>query len=95
MSAGVDILLTSNVRDFGDPDLLPYDLYTPDDFFGLVNGSAPFAIREVTRIQVSYWQSRRARGHAVKSVAEALIDADCPGFAETVMKHLRDLSSFG
>ena len=81
-----------NIKDFGDPDLLPYDLYTPDQFFCLVESSYSFLVREVTRSQNSYWQNRRAKGDSVTGLAEALEKAGCPKFAAIVAKHLRMLS---
>ena len=87
-----DILLTMNIKDFGDPDLLPYDLYTPDEFFCLVESSHLFVVREVTRTQNTYWQSRRAKGDSVTGLAEALEKAGCPKFAAIVAEHLRVLS---
>jgi hypothetical protein len=87
-----DILLTSNTKDFGDPDLLPYDLYTPDEFFCLVESSSLFSVREATLFQNEYWQDRRDRGDHVKSLAQALEDAGCPVFAAIVAEHLRALA---
>nr|RZI36865.1 hypothetical protein BJQ95_00744 [Cryobacterium sp. SO1] len=87
-----DILLTQNITDFGDPDVLPYDLYTPDEFFCLAEISSPFVVRDVTQIQNKYWQTRRARGDSVKGLAQALADADCPQFAAFVDEHLKVLA---
>jgi hypothetical protein len=87
-----DILLTANAGDFGDPDLLPYDLYTPDQFFCLVNGSGAFIVRDATSFQNAYWQRRRDEGDSVKGLSEALQDAGCPDFAAIVAEHLYVLS---
>jgi hypothetical protein len=87
-----DILLTLNTKDFGDPDLLPYDLYTPDEFFCLVESSSPFLVRDATLFQNKYWQGRRDRGDNVKGLAQALEGAGCPVFAAIVAEHLRVLS---
>lgn len=87
-----DILLTSNVKDFGDPDLLSYDLMTPDEFFILINKSASFPVREVTQFQNDYWQGRRDRGDSVQSLAEALKAAGCTKFSRVVEQHLRVLA---
>jgi hypothetical protein len=87
-----DILLTSNVKDFGDPDLLSYDLMTPDEFFILINKSASFPVREVTQFQNDYWQGRRDRGDTVQSLAEALKAAGCNKFSRVVEQHLRVLA---
>jgi hypothetical protein len=87
-----NILLTMNTGDFGDPDVLPYDLYTPDEFFCLVNSSSPHVVRDATLFQNQYWQARRERGDNVKSLSQALQDAGCPQFAKTVADHLRVLA---
>ena len=89
---GADILLTDNIRDFGDPDQLPYDLLTPDEFFCLIDSSSPHLVREVTRKQNAYWQGRRDRGQKVKPMAKALQDAGCPEFADLIAGHLRVLA---
>jgi predicted nucleic acid-binding protein len=87
-----NILLTLNIGDFGDPDDLPYDLYTPDEFFCLVNSSADFMVRDATLFQNKYWQRRRDRGDTVKSLSDALKAAGCPKFAAIVAEHLRVLA---
>ena len=87
-----DKLLTSNGGDFGDPNLLDYEIYTPDDFFVLVDNSAPYHVRQVTRDQVDYWQKRRDAGEGVKPLHVALIDAGCSKFAERVQRHVLALS---
>ncbi len=71
-----------------DPDELPYEVYKPDDFFMLIQKSAPNAIREVTSLQVQYWSQKKG----AKSLAAALRDAGCPQFADVAEAHLRVLS---
>lgn len=88
----VDILLTDNIKDFGDPDQLPYDLYTPDEFFCLVEAGSTHSVLEVTRKQNDYWQGRRDQGQTIKPMVKALQDAGCPKFAGFVEGHLRVLS---
>jgi hypothetical protein len=87
-----NILLTMNIKDFGDPDLLPYDLYTPDQFLCLVESSSPFVVREATKVQLPYWQGRRDKGDTVKSLSDALKDAGTPAFATVIAAHLQVLS---
>lgn len=87
-----DILLTANHRDFGDPDDLPYEIQTPDEFLVLVDNSSPTLVRAVVREQNDYWQNKRANGHNVKPLDQALVDAGCPEFASRVLAHLRLLS---
>jgi hypothetical protein len=93
-AADVDILLTNNVADFGDPGLLPYDLYTPDQFFVLINQNKPEAVREVTRAQAKYWHARNQREKDREPIrlADALRRAGCPTFADEVSIHLRVLA---
>ncbi len=71
-----------------DPDLLPYEVFKPDEFFMLIQSSAPNAVREVTSLQVQYWQKKKGS----KTLVQALIDARCPVFAAAVEEHLRVLS---
>lgn len=89
-SLGADILLTNNGTDFGDPDALPYDIYSPDEFFILVNDNAPQAVLDVTRDQALYWHKRS--GNSSRSLADALTAAGCPLFAREVARHLAILS---
>lgn len=92
LACRADKLLTANTRDFPESDDLPYEVYAPDDFFLLVDDSAPSRVMSVTRTQAQYWQRRRDMGHTVKALDDALIDAGCIAFAERVHKHLRTLS---
>lgn len=93
-TAGVNILLTNNVNDFGDPGDLPYDVYTPDQFFMLVAANNPRAVRTVTRIQALYWHGLYERSPELPriSLSEALVRAGCPNFAEVVAAHLQVLA---
>lgn len=92
LATSAHILLTQNTQDFGDPDLLPYELYTPDQFFCLVDDGAPDAVGEVCRKQVDYWNARKRAGKPVKPLAVALQAAGCSSFARRVKKHLITLS---
>lgn len=90
-----DILLTNNVKDFGDPDVLPYDLYTPDEFFCLIYKNSPQGVRAVALEQVKYWVGRQEQGNSdreTKTLAEALVEAGCPEFAQNVDECLQFLS---
>lgn len=90
-----DILLSGNVADFGDPDELSYDLYTPDEFFCLVDDSAPHAVLAVTRQQNEYWNGRRVEGETVRRLGQALRLAGCEEFADRVHAHLITLCGPG
>jgi len=69
-------------------DQLPYEPYHPDDFFILINDSAPHAVRAVVQDQLRYW---RSQGEPPQ-LAEKLVSAQCPQFAEVVRYHLAALS---
>jgi predicted nucleic acid-binding protein len=85
-------LLTDNPADFGEPDVLPYELYTADEFLCLVDDGASNHVLGVTRAQNQYWQNRRAAGQQIKPLDAALLDAGCPDFARRVQGHLRTLA---
>ncbi|WP_052309149.1 hypothetical protein [Saccharomonospora cyanea] len=60
-------------------DLLPYEVYEPDEFFILIDGSAPSHVRTATRQQTEYWSGRRGRAPLAKYLAKA----GCPGSRNT------------
>lgn len=75
---------------FKDPevlDQLPYEVYTPDDFFVLIDQSAPHVVRAVISAQQAYWHGRRGRCNLPRSLNEA----GCPEFAGRVRSHLQQL----
>ncbi|RFA10758.1 hypothetical protein B7R54_17275 [Subtercola boreus] len=82
-----DILVTDNVRDFGEAKLLPYDVYSADAFLCLVDDGNSAAVRGVIREQGSYWQACEREGRATKGLEEALRRAGCPDFADRVREH--------
>lgn len=86
VASHADILLTSNGRDFGDPATLPYDIWTPDEFFVLVDDSAPAHVARVTADQHRYWSAKPSQ----RNLADALVAADCPRFAARVARHVHD-----
>lgn len=87
----VDYLITSD-RGFSSPDVdldaLPYEVHSPDDFFILVDDSAPGRVRTVTAKQQEYWSARQP----CKTLPGALRDADCFKFAERISGHLAQLT---
>lgn len=88
VSCAADIVLTNNVRDFvGVED---YDVLTPDELFVLVDDSAPDAVAAAAAEQADYWGRR-----GTADLAESLVDAGCPGFAERVQGHLRWMALTG
>ncbi len=90
----VDILLTENRDDFRVSADLPFDIYSPDEFFLLIASNDPGALRRVTREQALYWHRRRETAAAPRgqSLCDALIAANCPTFAREVARQLRLLS---
>lgn len=67
-------------------DSLPYEVYDPDEFFLLVDDSAPHLVRDVTKNQALYWAARLDER---PDLAASLINAGCPKFAERVRSHQR------
>lgn len=69
-------------------DQLPYEPYHPDDFFLLINDSAPHSVRAVVQDQLRYWQAQGG----TPQLADRLDRAQCPQLAEVVRHHLAALS---
>lgn len=67
-----------------DPDLLPYEVHTADEFFLLVATNAPEAVNRVIRRQLEYFEDKVG----AKKLDRALEDAGCPNFAACVRLHL-------
>lgn len=86
VAGDADILLTSNTRDFiplgGSEDDLPYELYTPDEFFMLVD-SSDHSLVERTAFLID---GHHHRNHARYSTAERLKAAGAREFACVVAK---------
>lgn len=89
LACRADIVLTSNGRDFGDPDALGYEVLTPDEFFVLADDSAPQVIRRVVLTQLEYWQ----RIEGARPLDEALVAADCGKFAARVRPYILSVGS--
>lgn len=88
-ASGADYLLTQDAGFAGiDPDLLPYEVITPDLFFALVAANNPAAADRVIRRQLKYFDSKPD----VKRLSEALMDAKCEIFAECVKRHLERMA---
>lgn len=79
-----DVLLTED-KGFEESDLAPYEVYSCDDFFCLIDDAVPDRVRAVAMRQLKYWNAQPHR----KGLKQALIDAGCPDFAERVEGHLR------
>lgn len=76
-----------------DPDAeLPYEVYTADQFFLLIEDSSSDGVMRAAKRQREYWQKKSDAGHTPKTLAEALVAAGCPGFAKKVEAHLKTLS---
>lgn len=93
VSAGVDIVLTAD-KGFttltqDQRDSLPYEIYHPDEFFMLVDGSGPQCVRNVAKSQLDYWSSRYPCGGV--NLVDVLERSNCPGFAERLRWHLQEI----
>ncbi|WP_459955372.1 hypothetical protein [Nocardia sp. IFM 10818] len=89
MHAKVDILLTDNAKHFRNMDEVPYEIYTADEFFELVDDSAPHAVLAVTKQQLVYHLGKSSDGGV--SLPELLKKAGAPLFAERVRVHLQSV----
>lgn len=87
LACGATIVLTGDTRYRGDhdPDLLPYEVYQPDEFFQLVNASAPGLVARVTEKQARHYWERNGEA----DLCGRLEASDCPGFADVVRSHLQ------
>lgn len=65
-------------------DELPFDIYTPDEFFMLVHESAPQLTASVAGRQYKYWSEREKRIIEPDFLSESLRVAGCPLFAQVV-----------
>ncbi|MBT0773788.1 hypothetical protein KIH74_32885 [Kineosporia sp. J2-2] len=92
LACSADYLLTSD-KGFSDPDVdfdvLPYEVYRPDEFLELIDDSAPQVVRQVMAKQVAY----SIRRHGEADLCGALRRAGCPKFAERVRNHLQTIDS--
>lgn len=89
LACQADILLTYNTPDFvWDGSNAHYDVMTPDDFFVLVDDSAPTMVRSVTCQQRDYWLSKTNE----VDLRAQLCNASCPQSAKRVLRHLHALA---
>lgn len=90
LACSAGYLLTAD-KGFTDPevdlDALDYEVYRPDEFFELVDDSAPTAVRGVIAKQVAY----AIRRHGEADLCTWLRLAGCPRFAERVRAHLQTM----
>lgn len=79
----IDLLITqdSGFTKLGDEarDLLPYEIYTPDEFLMLVAESSPSAARNATDMQIEHFRHT--------NLHENLAKAGCPRFSA----HIQDI----
>jgi hypothetical protein len=66
-------------------DELPYEVLTADQFFVLVDDSAPHYVAAAVRSQLEYWTIAGKKAELV----EHLRAAGCPDFAERVAAHIK------
>lgn len=93
IACGAHVVLTCDkgFLDVEEPDELPYEVYTPDDFFVLSDDSSPDVTRSVAGKQVSYFLRR----YGSADVCAGLRAAGCPEFAERVRRHLQTIDLTG
>ena len=98
ISADVNILLTadSGFTALSDEikESLPYEIMEPDDFFSLIDDSAPQFVKGVTLKQLAYWDSLNEDLGAKKyaSLEAALVASNCKKFASKVKIHTMRLA---
>ncbi|MGB4767650.1 MAG: PIN domain-containing protein [Candidatus Saccharimonas sp.] len=91
IACSATILLTGDAG-FSAPGVaenLPYEVYSPDEFFVLVDDSSPEKVIAVTETQQSYWLQRHDRCNLPRK----LTAAGCPNFAERVLAHLQAIQA--
>ena len=92
LACGAGILLTAD-GGFSNPSAQEteshYEVYLPDDFFVLVDESAPNIVRAVVSKQQHYWLTRQGRAN----LPQSLVAAGCQHFADRVRSHLQDIDA--
>lgn len=68
---------------------LPYEVWSADDFFVLVDDSAPHIVERVTKKQVLYWSTNNPEGGRL---VQKLEESGCPNFAGRINRHMRALA---
>lgn len=92
VAAKADMLLTCDNALLNQPNAedLTYEAFHPDDFFLLVNDSAPLNVRDATLQQLRYYIAKD--GAKATRLIDSLVGASCPAFADVVRIHLMDLA---
>lgn len=82
----IDLVLTEDTTGFvfDGLDDLPYEVHGADDFFQLIDDSAPQLVQRVMAEQLRYWVARQG-----KSLPEALRSAGAPLSAERIRQYLQ------
>lgn len=80
-------LVTDDTGFRWDDSSAPYELETSDDFFCIVDESAPQLVRDVVCQQLRYWIRRDGEA----DLPAKLRSAGCPEFAEIVRTHVQAL----
>lgn len=93
-----DLLVTANVRHLrpaseDEQDALHHEVHTADEFFLLVDDSAPHVVRAATARNRDYYvEQARCRGEPVDiDLPQALERAGCPAFADRVRVRLQQI----
>lgn len=69
-----------------DPDLLPYEVYTADEFFMLIVDSAEDLVRAVAESEFEYRRTQHGDQITSHALADALEKAGCPMFGREVLR---------
>ena len=94
MAGEVDCIVTSDHGFTKLPvevrDQLEYEIYTPDEFFVLVDDSSPSLVRATAQRQIEYFGVNRKNPNY--DLAGALIRSGCPDFADRVKRRCQELA---
>lgn len=91
VACGAHTILTDKGPDLlppgTNPDTLPYEIWTPDDFLVLVDDSSPELVHEATKLQFAHFME----GSDECDLPCALRKAGAPNFSLRVANHLQTI----
>lgn len=70
-------------------DELEYEIYTPDEFFVLIDDSSPSLVRATVKRQIAYFTNGNNPRY---NLTDALAASDCPGFAARVKARCQEIA---
>lgn len=71
-----------------DLDVLPYEVYSPDQYLEMVREYLPDQVARVTLKQDDYWKRKLGTEYSSSSLYDQLQRCQCPQFAESVREIL-------